>query len=329
MAQEGQPLRAASVAQEGQPLRAASVAQEGQPLRAVSVALAVVLGGESGVPALLWAGFRNGLALQGAVQHGGEVVWGTGGPSSASQDPWVPSEIQCSCPGSKGVSGLLRKSFTSSAGWPTCLTGPGRVGERTCDASGHGPGMGRWPGPGCSRSCPHAADGYADERSWLCARLRSASCVQALSTVPFLPGRPPSSGDRKHGRSQGSSEGLRPWEQVRFPPRLLVVESHAGPCREMPGWGPLPSGPWPSRTEGRGQCRAHSWQTDVAVLGVFRAEARRPREGLMSLPQDFAGSWAESRLDQERRLGRRAEAELCPAPGRRGSGWRLSGLFRG
>ena len=37
-----------------------------------------------------------GLALQGAVHHSGEVVWGIGGPSSTSQDLWVPSGSQCS-----------------------------------------------------------------------------------------------------------------------------------------------------------------------------------------------------------------------------------------
>ena len=70
--------------------------QESQPLRAASVARSVVLESESGTPSLLWAGFGNGLALQGAVQHGGQVVWGSGGRSSASQDPWVPSESRCS-----------------------------------------------------------------------------------------------------------------------------------------------------------------------------------------------------------------------------------------
>ena len=44
-----------------------------------------------------------GLALQGAVHHSGEVVWGIGGPSSTSQDLWVPSGSQCSRPRSKGA----------------------------------------------------------------------------------------------------------------------------------------------------------------------------------------------------------------------------------
>lgn len=47
----------------------------------------------------------------------------------------------------------------------------------------------------------------------------------------------------------------------------------------------------------------------------------------MSLPRVFEGSWAESRLDQERCLGRKAEAGLCPAPDRRALAGGSGGSF--